>query len=310
MTHQDITVRPDSKLYSALFNRGGDKLIGAYAILKASRNGEIKYYAYKSKNNKTVSGYALLRAKTCLSLHAIQKYAPILIDMGLLVLEKNGDVSLLGNRKINKKFGSRKLVPIKLGKNLVETADNSFYVRLHAAESQQNRMIQKKRHRSEIIKQASDPRTFSELKEGRKVFKRYGDEEIIDKVVLSNHKFSEFKHGENSAPKDLKSNGTYWKAKMKSKGLIESKRRFEKQRRMRYDEFLQLKRFNMLNRNYTYCDGYLVKELVASLKCTMDKVKKETTAEVLDSPKPIKKVEMRPLSYLQFDFCAFMANEL
>jgi hypothetical protein len=118
--------RISSKLYFDLYQKGGDKLIAVYVILKTSRNGEIKYYSHKSKNNKFVGGFSLLRSKTNLTLHSIKKYVPILIDMGLCFIDKNGDFVMIGNEKIKDLYNSRKLVPINIGVNLSETSLYSF----------------------------------------------------------------------------------------------------------------------------------------------------------------------------------------
>ena len=156
--------RLNSRLYFDLLVRGGDKLIAVYSILKTSRNGEVKYYAYKSKNNKFVSGYALLRAKTSLTLHIIEKYVPMLIDMGLCFIDKNGDFVLLGNDKTNELYNSRKLVPVTIGANITETVLFSFAVRSFSAEKKQQTEINKKLTRSEVISQGANPRNLKEYK--------------------------------------------------------------------------------------------------------------------------------------------------
>ena len=144
------TARISSKLYSALFKEGGDKLIAVYSVLKTSRGGEVKYYAYTSKNRKFISGYSLLRAKTILTLHTIEKYVPTLIDMGLCFIDKNGDFVLVGNQKLKKQYNN-KLLPIKIGVNLTDTAYNSLAVRVFSMEKTQKTQIEKKQTRSEII---------------------------------------------------------------------------------------------------------------------------------------------------------------
>lgn len=189
--------RISSKLYFDLFEReGSDKLIAVFSILKASRTAD-KYYSYTSKNNKFVGGYSLLRAKTNLTLHTIQKYVPTLIDMGLISIGDNGDVYVMGGEKIKTLYSSRKLVPIILGKNLNDTADNSLSVRLHAERDEQQRQINKKQYRSELLKQASNPTNYKLYKKAQRLLKKLGDEKItiVDTVVLSNQGYALLKNG-------------------------------------------------------------------------------------------------------------------
>src|SRR5690606_20070647 len=132
-------VRINSRLYYDLFSHenGGDRLIAFYCILKASRKNDSRFRAFISKNNKLVSGYGLLRAKTNLSLSTIEKYMPILIEKGLCTLEENGDVSLLGNQKTKELYSCEKLVPIVIDENLVKTSLHVLAVRVKSAEDKQ-----------------------------------------------------------------------------------------------------------------------------------------------------------------------------
>ena len=298
------TARLNSRLYFDLFSRGGDKLIAVYCTLKMLRNGEVKYYAYKSKNNKFVSGYALLRAKTNLTLHTIEKYVPVLINMGLCFIDKNGDFVLLGNEKINTLYSSRKLVPIKIGVNVTETVLFSFSVRSFSAEKKQQTEINKKLTRSEIIKQGTDPKNLREYKKAQRILKTYGEvTNLNEKTVLSLEGFGVLKHTENNEIKDIKSSGSYWRRKLKNANIIKTNREFNKLQKMSFAEYLYFKKYGQLTSRHIYKNGYLVEETVSSFstKTTLPKNKKEVVI-------PVVKEEYKKKQYLQFDMIDFWIN--
>lgn len=241
----------------------GDKLIALYSILKTSREGEVKYYSYKAKNNKFVSGYSLLRAKTKISLNTLKKYVPVLIEMGLCNFDVNGDFILLGNTKLKKMY-SRKLVPVLIGKSLLETSYNVISVRLHSKESYQKKEIAKKLTRSEQLKQGSVPHRLLNANAGKRALKySYSESEekaIIEKTILSLQGFSKLKDGSL----DNKSKGFYWKNKLKQKGLVKTKREFTKKEKMSLEEYRFLKGNFSMEKNETYYLGHLVEETVSS----------------------------------------------
>jgi len=302
-----------SKLYYRLYEIGentegisSDKLIAAYSIIKSSRsNKDVKYYAYKAKNNKTVSGFSLLRAKTNLSLNSIHKYVPFLIEEGLVTFN-NGDVVLLGNNKLKEKYNHNKLVPIQIGKNIIDTQYNSLSVRLHSSKRKQEAMIRKKRHRREVLVQGKDPKTLKQLKASKSYIKRFGEKiEITDKVILSNSGYAILKGG---ATTNAKSKGDYWKRKLKEKGLLKTKRQFDRIKKMSYVEYKQFKLHNdeLVQGKYTYIRGYLVKETAA----LMIPINKIYTMEKTITPIPASTEDkVKPLPYLDFDFIAWCINE-
>ncbi len=294
--------RISSKLYFDLFEReGSDKLIAVFSILKASRTAD-KYYSYTSKNNKFVGGYSLLRAKTNLTLHTIQKYVPTLIDMGLISIGDNGDVYVMGGEKIKTLYSSRKLVPIILGKNLNDTADNSLSVRLHAERDEQQRQINKKQYRSELLKQASNPTNYKLYKKAQRLLKKLGDEKItiVDTVVLSNQGYALLKNGSE----DKKSMGGYWKSKLVKKGIIKSERRFKKIQKMSFAEYLNYKSYYPANKA-VYKGGFLCEEQIASLS-PIDLIQ-STIIEDKVILKEVKK-QVKGLSHLSFDMVAWWQN--
>ena len=312
------TVRIPSKLYAELFFLGGDKLISVYTILKSSRNGGVKYYAHTSNNNKPVSGFALLRKQTNLTLHSIKKYVPMLIDLGLCFIDKNGDFVLLGNDKLKTKYNT-KLVPITVGKNLTETSYNVYIVRGFSMQKNQQKQINKKLTQREQIAQISNPKTLADYKTAKRLVRKHGEDgiEVVEKTVLSLQGFGDLKHGEDNSIKDIKSSGAYYKKKLKEKGLIQTKREFEKIQKMTYSDYLNLKKFGELDRKHVYKNGWLVKEtvssfsMISSITAVAEEVKVETIKEtglstiiLLDSCKDYKKK-----SYLQFDMIDFWLSK-
>lgn len=300
-----------SKLYFDLWTKGnelpglsGDKLIAVYSILKFYRDNGIKYYSYKSKNNKKISGYSLLRAKTNLSLHAIDKYVPVLIEMGLCFIDNNGDFVLLGNQKTKDLYNSYKLVPIEIGKNVTDTATNVMLVRVHAKQLEEQKQYRKKLTRSEIISQGIDPKTYAQLKATKAMSKRFGEFTLNEKTVLSVHGFAVLKHGAENNIKNLKSSGSYWKNKLKKKGLITTERQFNKIEKMSYDYYLQLRKSRMIDNNQLYRKGYLVEETVSTFS-TFNIIK-----EVISAEREVKvKNDYKNKQYLQFDMIDFWMNQ-
>lgn len=297
--------RINSRLYFDLFTRGGDKLVATFSVLKTSRT-EDKYYAYTAKNNKFVGGYALLRAKTNLTLHTIQTYLPSLIDMGVVRIQSNGDVYIMGGDKVSELYNSKKLVPIIIGKNIVSTALSSLSVRSNSAEKQQKIQIEKKQYRSELLKQASKPTDYKTYRKIKRLIKKLGTDkiEIVDTVILSNQGYALLKHGIS----DNKSMGCYWKNRLVKNGFIKSKRRFTKLHKMTYADY----------KNYIYCypnvkavykNGFLCKEEIASLKSinliTQSKVEESTVIPTQSVSKGLH----RGMSYLSFDMIAFWKNK-
>lgn len=253
-------VRLPSKLYRHLYVEGGDKLIAVYSILKSSKGKSDKYYAYKSRNNKYVAGFSLLRSKTNLSLTVIKKYVPVLIDMGLCSINEFGDVCILGNNKSNEIYGNKKIVPVRLGKNLTETSYNAMSVRLHSEERQQMHQIEIKTHRRDLIKQMDNPRSLKDLQKAKRIVKKHGLEiNVTECVVLSNQGYAYLKDGT-----DGKHKGAYWKKKLKQSGIITTRRRFERVKKMSFTEYKQYKKYSIYSPTTTYRYGWMVEEIVSS----------------------------------------------
>ena len=259
--------RIPSKIYYYLFQYGidnnidGDKLIAVYSILKTNFDNNGKYYSFTSKNNKKVSGYSILRAKTNLTLHTLKKYVPILIKLELCFFDLNNDFVLVGNDKLKTIFNSKKLVPIKIDKNLIHTAYNVYFVRLHSNERKQKKAIEKKYNQRELLKLKDNPKSLKQLKAIRRLEKKDDKKGFFtDKCVLSIKGFCYLKFTEENKLK-----GNYWKKKLIDKKLVSTKRRFEVIKKMSYKEFLNSKSNCQFKRNLKYVNGCMVLELVSEL---------------------------------------------
>jgi hypothetical protein len=293
------TARISSKLYFDLFVRGGDKLIAVYAILKTSRKGDVKYYAYTAKNNKFVSCYSLLRAKTNLSLSTLKKYVPILIDMELCSFHTNGDFVMLGGEKVKELYDSYKMIPVEIGKNIIETTLNCYKIKVHSAEKQQLNQIRIKQNRSVLLSNKSNPKNNKEYKAICKLEKKYGSEITVnDKTVLSNKGFGKLKNGEMNK----KSVGNYWKRKLVKNNFIKTTRQYELGEKMSYEAYLQFKN-NYSFRGLTYIKGRIAVEKVSEFS-VIKNVKESTVLLPISNKEVIK-----PLSYLSFDFVAWLSNK-
>lgn len=251
------TVRIPSKLYNALDEKGGAKLVAYYCMVKAYKNG-IKYYSFKSKNNKTVTGASLIRSKTNISLNSIKKYNPMIVEMGLAYFEHKGDFVLKGNEKLKKEY-NHKLVPIVIGSGLVDTSHKLLSVKLFANFNAQNRMISKKKHRSEILSHADCPRSNKEARYIKRIQKEFGNFTLNDKAVLSNQSYARIKDGTIN----YKSKGQYWKSVFLRKGILFSNRIYELIKKIPYIEYLSLKKESNYC-NLVYVNGFLAIETASS----------------------------------------------
>lgn len=300
-------VRIPSKLYFDIWSKGesfpslnGDSLLAVYTVLRANKNSQIKYYSYTAKNNKFIGGYSLLRKQTNLSLSVLKKYVPVLIEMGLCFFDRNGDFVLLGGEKLKELYNSYKLVPITLGNTLTKTKYNCYSIRVMSSERQQKRMIDKKKHRSELLLQSQNPKNLKQLKAAKRVKDK--NIEITDKAILSNQGFAYLKDN----TQNNKSKGHYWKSRLVSNGIIKSSRRFEIIQKMSYNEYCIIKKYHGIPPNYTYIRGGMAKELPATL-ATTDLVNSMSVKSEYVKPTDIKQIntEYTKLEYLQFDMIGF-----
>lgn len=269
ISNQNIVgiARIPSRLYYALFKEGSDNLLSVYCTLKKFKGEKVKFKAYKSKNNKFVSGYSLLRSGTNISLATLRKYVPVLINMGLISFEKNGDVSLLGNNKIKRKYGN-KIVPVAVCIKLTDTRYSCMSVRIHSKQEQQSRMIEKKANLRELLLLGNrNVRNLKQLKALNRAKRKYGNDisklNFTDQTVLSIQGFNFLKnHTENN-----KSLGNYYKRKLKQKGLVDTTRRFKlfsNNTTLNYSDYKFLKSIGEIENKYLFKNNRLVEEIISS----------------------------------------------
>lgn len=246
--------RIPSRLYYELYKRGGDKLVAMFSILKTSKQNDVKYQSFTASNGKKVSYHNLIRKKTGLTIHSIRKYTAILIEMELCYFESDGSFVVLGNNKLKKEY-TRKLVPILIGKNLIDTSYNSFLVRLHSNELKQQKAIAKKTHQRVLKCKKEEELTYSDIKQLKSLKSKKESGFFTDKSVLSIKAFAAVKDGS----KNNKSKGLYWKRKMIQKNLIETKRQFDVVAKMTKTEFDSMK-FTFPNNVVFEKSGLIVEE--------------------------------------------------
>lgn len=261
--------RINSRLYYDLFSsdESGDRVISLFLHLKQIRGNNRCIESYKARNNKFVSGYSLLRAKSNISISTLKKYVPILINKGLVRFDEMGNVFVLGGDKINILYSTEKVVPVQLGKNLVETAHNSFYVRIHALYGAQKKQIAKKKSQKELLLQVASPKSATEYKKALRLKKQLEEKgkviEIVDTPILSREGFSKLRFKKDTTKMVSKSSGFYYKKILKDRGSISTRRRFEKVMKMTYSEYNNCKNY-YTSSSYTYINGYLSIELISS----------------------------------------------
>jgi len=259
-------VRLPSRLYRDLFTTGGDRLVAVFCILKSSRAGLSKFYAYKSKNQKNVSGYALLRKQTGLSLSALNKYVPVIVSMGLGSFTATGGFEIIGNEKSKELYSSYKLVPIVVEGSMIQIALNSMLVRIHSEAGQQKKIISKKQSRKRLTEIARTSPKRSDQQRGNWVMDKFGDFTLNSTVTMSNIKYAEVLiSNEDSDSPITKSKGAYYKSRLKKRNLIQSQRQFEKMFKLTITEFVFGKKTGQFEKESVYRNGFLCKEVAASL---------------------------------------------
>jgi len=291
------TVRLPSYIYHELYTLGGDKLVAVFCTLKFF-NTEIKYRSYTSKNNRKVEGYGLLRNKTNISLSVLEKYVPILLEKRYVTFMDNGDVCVLGNNALKRrdKKKGKKLIPIRIGKNISETALYSYYVRVRSSEDNQKKMIAKKQHRREIINQNTDSVEKENAK--KKVLSLFGDSfELTDKVVMSNRYLTSLLNPEI----DYTTN--YIKRKLVAKELLFSKRQFRILMRMDYTSYERMYGKNPI-KNLIYHKGYLTTEISSCVSTDSQELRYVNTFV----GRTISKIECTRETHLDFDFVDWISG--
>lgn len=234
--------------YSIIFNINGvnsDTLCSIFVHLRGSKNGRRRYEP-KGK----LKHFSLLKSETGLSRHTIEKYVPFLIELGLVKLNKDGGVTVIGfdtSFKTLKTTQSRKkYIPIDMHKSHLKTAVSVGSVRIKNSINNQIKSIDKKDTQTKLLKkhdfQLKNPNltilSKAEFKAVDRIMKKHGSKEeflstYCEETILSHKGFANLN-------KNI--DGRYFKKQLVDCGIIESKIRTEKlTNKISYKKFLTLK---------------------------------------------------------------------
>jgi hypothetical protein len=271
------TVRVNSKIYYALrSSKGGIRTLAMYLHIREGRGNKPYYKAFKSANNKLVSGYNLLHQKTNISISALKKYVPELVALNLISFDDIGNVHIKGTKQINKEYKSKKgiakIVPIIITEKFTKTADAAIVVSLSSEFNSQKTVIKlKKAVVSEKAKKfPKDLKKFQRIEKALE--KRYGKrkaKKITECTTLSNLSFFFIKNtNEKYSKKKVVNNtskGHYIKKKLVKMNLLKSKRRFERVLNtfVDYEGFLRVRK-ERSQYDLRYINGMVVREITAS----------------------------------------------
>jgi len=294
----------NSKLYPVLLEKGGDRLIAFYAHLKAAKAGQNRLYPITAKNGRKIKHLNLVKKVTGFTKNTCVKYMKMLIQLEVCNYSKDGGVYMIGNNKAVEKYVNNAMVPINLGKKLSETAAKSFGVRVYYEERKQKERIQEKQHQINLMHRADkgsylsvdDYKIYKALIKSEKKLK--GIEKFCDKVVLSREGFAKLKDGSE----DNKSKGRYWKAVLKSAGVITYRRNNKFIMKCSEEAYSKIKYFEH-NPRLNWYAGRMYEETISEF----------TTAKFFDTPTTrvpeTKKRVSKPREYLSFDFIAWCEND-
>lgn len=279
----------NSKLYSDLFELGGDNLLAVYCKLKFAKRRKIKIYKEQNKNI-----YQTLKTETNLSVTTLRRYIKVLSKENLCYFDTKGNFCMAGTNKINNHYKSKKTVPVEIG-TLRLTKLFSFRVRVFRMEQQQKNRIDRRHEQNKIIEKKDKGYTLTAQQFKFRNSWRDADKEYAKNpdtynanTVLSNQGFSKLKFGETTS----KGSGNYWKKQLVSAGIIKVKRQFQFLKRCSQKEYLSLRYAG--DRTLIFKNGKLYRELIS----------KFTTTEFY---KLIE--ELKELKHLDFDFCFFLSRQ-
>ena len=269
----------NSVLYSHLYNQAssfnldGDRLIAVYCTLKSARKGKESI-----KATKKLKGIGLVSKVTGISRMTVSKYLTVLSSLDLVSFSRNGSLLFAGNKKLETKYKTKsrnyrvKYLRVVIGKNIAETALNSYSIRLHGYIDSINRRIDKSETSTKLT------------------CKTY------DKVTLSVKGFGLLK----SAQKNKLSKGNYWKQKLIKAKYIYASRQYQFIDNCSKEEFNYI-RYSDNDRSLRWEAGKMYKELCSLISKSF--IKEEVRAE-----KEITKTDYKKKDYLQFDMIDFWKN--
>lgn len=262
--------------YSLIFNTIGvdsDKLCSVFVHLRGSKNGRRRYNPIGKLKH-----YGLLKKETNLSRHAIETYVPILIELGLVTLNLDGGVSVIGFdtsfKRLTTNNKRKKYIPIEMFKSFLKTAVSVGNVRVINSRNNQRKYIDKKDTQTKLLRrhdfQVRNPHlnilSKGEYNAVNKIIEKYGSKEkflstYCEEIILSQQGFANLNKNVD---------GRYFKKQLVDCGMIESKRRAEKlSNPMPYKKFLSLKSVFIDNNGrgiyYNIIDKCIYKCLSSSL---------------------------------------------
>lgn len=234
--------------YNLIFNINkvdSDKLCSIFVHLRGSKNGKRRY-----NPQGRLKHFSLLKKETGLSRHTIEKYVPILVGLGLVKLNIDGGVSVIGFDTSFKTFKTnnlkKKYIPIEMHKSHLKTAVSVGNVRIINSINLQKKYIDKKDTQTKLLKrhdfQVKNPNlkilSKAELNAVDKIIEKYGSKEkflstYCEEIILSQQGFTNLNKNKD---------GRYFKKQLVDCGMIESKIRVEKlTNKISYKKFLVLK---------------------------------------------------------------------
>lgn len=234
--------------YNIIFNINtvdSDKLCAVFVHLRGSKNGKRRY----SPQGK-LKHFSLLKKETNLSRHTIETYVPILVKLGLVTLNSDGGVSIIGFdssfKALRTTESRKKYIPVQMFKSHLKTAVSVGNVRIINSINNQRKHIDKKDTQTKLFKkhsfQVKNPHlrilSKAENRAIDRLLEKYGSEEkflstYCEEIILSQNGFTNLNKNKD---------GRYFKKQLVDCGMIESKIRVEKlTNQISYKKFLTLK---------------------------------------------------------------------
>lgn len=265
----------NSRLFYHLLQLGGQSLVGTYAMLLKGRDNYHCYTPIKNSNGKLTKGKRLISKQSGVSLTALEKNLPILINLGLCHHMKGGGFHLAGQQKIKHKYNSYKNIPIRIGKNLRETKGNVNAIMIIANGYKQTKQIDKKITLTKALRQEAKGLPLSH-KQTKLILNAHKSKNVnldnlnkVENIVLSNANISNLITGcERGENKNSISHGGYWRKVLEERGFIHSRRRYKSvwNEQMSYNEFLSRKKWFTEQFGFvTYKNGRIVKPIVSEV---------------------------------------------
>lgn len=283
----------NAKLFGKLLDEGGTGLVGTYVMLLKSRDGYHCYNTLSNKNNKITKGKRLISKHSGVSLSALERYLPTLIEMGLCSHMKNGGFFLVGSKKINQNYNSSKKVSVRVGKNLRETKGNVNAVLVIANLRRQYKFIDKKITLNKALCQEAKGKTLDStqvkliLKANKNSFIDITNLKKVENVVLSNKGISNVITGAiTDEGHKAVSKGGYWRKVLQRRGFIYSRRRFKTiwAEKISYTTYLSMREWFYENHGFvTYKNGRVVKPIVSEVMVLDNTVSTYNSKYILNS---------------------------